>query len=90
MNEKAFQKVKKTFSNPTKLGYFTGSGVEAIIFQFDGNRPLPISFARKGVTETVHRYCQTEKEALALLWAVERLQIYWTNLPILNTQNSIT
>lgn len=35
-----------------------------------------VSYASKSLTETERRYAQTEKEALALVWAVEKFQIY--------------
>lgn len=51
----------------------------AVIIQFDGptdDEPRPIAYASKSLTSTEKRYCQTEKEALALVWAVERFSIY--------------
>lgn len=35
-----------------------------------------VSCASKSLTDTEKRYCQTEKEALAIVWSVERFQAY--------------
>ena len=51
-------------------------GLGAILLQYFEGKPRVISFASKSLTDTEKRYAQTEKEALALVWAVERFQIY--------------
>lgn len=57
-------------------------GLGAILAQFDKDgRHRVISFASKSLTETERRYCQTEKEALALVWSVERFQYYLLGKP---------
>lgn len=51
----------------------------AVLMQFKGTTdddPRPIAYASKSLTQTERRYCQTEKEALALVWAVERFSAY--------------
>ncbi|XP_058817423.1 uncharacterized protein K02A2.6-like [Topomyia yanbarensis] len=48
----------------------------AVLLQFYEGEPRVISYASKSLTDTERRYAQTEKEALALVWAVERFQIY--------------
>ncbi|KXJ77544.1 hypothetical protein RP20_CCG007238 [Aedes albopictus] len=51
----------------------------AVLLQFEGptdEQPRPIAYASKSLTATERRYCQTEKEALALVWSVERFAIY--------------
>lgn len=51
-------------------------GLGAVLIQFDGNEPVVISYAAKSLTETEKRYCQPEREALALVWSVERFRYY--------------
>lgn len=43
----------------------------AVFVQFKNDIPRVISYASKSLSETERRYCQTEKEALALVWSVE-------------------
>ena len=52
----------------------------AVLIQFKENQPRVICYASKSLTEVERRYCQTEKEALALVWAVERFNIYLLGL----------
>lgn len=51
-------------------------GLGAILIQYGLNGPMVIAYAAKSLTESEKRYCQTEKEALALVWAVERFRFY--------------
>lgn len=52
-------------------------GLGAVLVQYDANdQPRIISFAHKSLTDTEKRYAQTEKEAYALVWAVERYHHY--------------
>lgn len=51
-------------------------GLGAVLLQFYEGEPRVVSYASKSLTDTERRYAQTEKEALALVWAVERFQIY--------------
>lgn len=56
-------------------------GLGAVLVQIarDGPRkgqPRVIAYASKSLSEVEKRYCQTEKEALALVWAVERFHFY--------------
>lgn len=86
--QNAFAYLKEQLSNPTTLGYYKLSdrtqlyadaspvGLGAVLVQFDGTEPRIISYASKSLSDTEKRYCQTEKEALALVWAVERFHFY--------------
>lgn len=86
--QNAFTQLKDQLSNPTTLGYYKVSdrtqlyadaspvGLGAVLVQFDGQEPRIISYASKSLSDTEKRYCQTEKEALALVWAVERFHFY--------------
>lgn len=85
----AFERIKQGMREAGKLGYFNVNdrtvvtadaspvGLGAILAQYDSNGQIRvINYASKSLTDTETRYCQTEKEALALVWAVERFQRY--------------
>lgn len=87
--EKAFNMIKDAMIKAGKLGYFdindhtvliahaSPVGLGAILAQIDGNQETRVvSYASKSLSDTETRYCQTEKEALSLVWAVERFQVY--------------
>ncbi|XP_055916795.1 uncharacterized protein K02A2.6-like [Eupeodes corollae] len=48
----------------------------AVLIQFENKVPRVISFASKSLSQVERRYSQTEKEGLALVWAVERFSYY--------------
>lgn len=48
----------------------------AVLIQFTDDTPFVVSFASKALSEVERRYSQTEKESLALVWAVERFYYY--------------
>lgn len=91
-HEEAFGRLKGMVSNIHTLSYFDNSlrtrviadaspvGLGAVLVQFgdtrDGPDPRIICYANKSLSTTEKRYCQTEKEALALVWAVERFSVY--------------
>lgn len=51
-------------------------GLRAVIIQWNLNGPRIIAYGNKSLTDCVKRYCQTEKDALALVWAFEHFAIY--------------
>lgn len=52
-------------------------GLGAVLVQRDAsNTPRVISFASKGLTDTERVYPQTQREALAVVWAVEKFYLY--------------
>ena len=51
-------------------------GLGAVLIQIGLNGPRIIAYGNKSLTECEKRYCQTEKEALALVWAVEHFKTY--------------
>lgn len=87
-HQNAFDKIKHCLSNEQTLGYYNVNdrtqlyadaspvGLGAVLIQFNDAGPRVISYASKSLSDTEKRYCQTEKEALALVWAVERFHFY--------------
>ncbi|XP_055589932.1 uncharacterized protein LOC129742110 [Uranotaenia lowii] len=83
-HHQAFEQIKARIDSLDYLGYFdpkdrtllvtdaSGVGLGAVLIQFSGDRPRVISYASKSLTETEKRYASIEKEALAIVWAVER------------------
>lgn len=76
-------------NNVRKLGFFDSSditevyvdaspvGLGAVLAQRDSNNvPRIICFASKGLTTAERVYPQTQREALAVVWAVERFYLY--------------
>lgn len=51
-------------------------GLGAVLIQFRNDDPRIISFANRSLTAPERNYAQTEKEALALVWAVERYHYF--------------
>lgn len=91
---KAFEAIKRAMNKAGKLGFYDVNdrtvvvtdaspvGLGAILAQYDQNKQLRVvSYASKSLTDTETRYCQTEKEALSLVWAVERFQFYLIGRP---------
>ena len=87
--KEAFLEIKKAMSDIKSLGYYDPEhkteviadanpiALGAVLVQLDGkNQPRIIYYASRSLSKTEQRYCQTEKEALALVWAVEKFQIY--------------
>lgn len=86
--QEAFDKLKEHMLNPTTLGYFdvddrtqliadaSPVGLGAVLLQVNEHGPRVISYASKSLSDAEKRYCQTEKEALALVWATERFHFY--------------
>lgn len=51
-------------------------GLGAVLMQFKGNDARIISYANRSLTATEQNYAQTENEALALVWGVERFHYF--------------
>lgn len=88
-HETAFGEIKAALSKSTTLGFFNREdrtlvmadaspiGLGALLIQVDRQgKHRVISFASKSLTDTEKRYCHTEKEALSLVWSVEKFYIY--------------
>ncbi|XP_062702559.1 uncharacterized protein K02A2.6-like isoform X1 [Aedes albopictus] len=51
-------------------------GLGAILIQIKNGSPRPISCVSKSLTACEKKYCQTEKECYAIIWAMEKLFMY--------------
>ena len=87
--ENAFQKLKSQISNPKTLAYFNEKastllivdaspvGLGAILAQEDSQgKQSVVALASRALTDVESRYSQTEREALAVVWAVEYFHLY--------------
>ena len=84
----AFNELKRRLSSAETLGYFDKDaktliiadaspvGLGAILIQEQQGRERVISYASKSLSAVEKRYSQTEKEALAVVWACERFHVY--------------
>ena len=84
----AFNELKRKLSSAETLGYFDKDaktliiadaspvGLGAILIQEQQGRKRVISYAKKSLSAVERRYSQTEKEALAVVWACERFHVY--------------
>lgn len=87
----AFQNLKQAVCSAPVLGFFDNNrrtrvvadaspvGLGAVLLQFEDecdDKPIVISYASKSLSPTERRYCQTEKEALAIVWSVEKFKLF--------------
>lgn len=91
--KEAFDQLKKRLSSAETLGYFDKDaptqviadaspvGLGAVLTQMHKDGPRIISYASRSLTDTETRYSQTEKEALALIWACEKFHPYIYGVP---------
>lgn len=76
----AFAELKRSLSDLRTLGFYDPNdktqviadaspvGLGAVLIQHDAYGPRIIAYGHKSLTDVEKRYCQTEKEALALVW----------------------
>lgn len=57
-------------------------GLAAILSQVDGETNHIVTYASRSLSETEQRYSQTEREALAIVWACEHLHLYIYGKPV--------
>ena len=84
----AFKDLKNALSDKSTLGFFkldaktilytdaSPVGLGAVLIQDDGSAKRVISYASRALSPVEQRYCQTEKEALAIVWGSERFHHY--------------
>lgn len=87
-HQTAFDMIKQNMANTHSLSFFDKNlrtrlitdaspvGLGSVLIQFLNDEPRIIAYAAKSLTDVEMRYCQTEKEALALVWGVERHSHY--------------
>ena len=92
--EEAFRKIQDTISSEKTMAFFDSSkpiilrteasfneGLSAALLQKTDRGIQPVHFISRTMTKTEKRYSQTEKDALAIKWAKERLRIYLLGAP---------
>lgn len=80
--------IKQTLGKIDSLGFFNPKdetilvtdaspfGLGAILFQVKGGKTRTISCISKSLADNEKKFCQTEKECYAIVWAMEKLFIY--------------
>jgi len=94
-HEEAFQELKKALTRTPVLRYFDPAlqtqlhvdaspvGLCAILTQTDENGiEQTVQYASRALTPVEQRYSQTEREALAVVWACEHLHLYVMGSPV--------
>lgn len=87
-HQTSFEKVKTLIGSAGSLGFYdpndrtlvvtdaSGVGLGSVLIQFKNNQPRIISYASKSLSEVEKTYPPIEKEALGIVWAVERFKNY--------------
>ena len=92
--KEAFRRIQDNISSEKTMAFFDPSkpiilrkeaslneGLSAALLQKTDSGIQPVHFISRTMTETEKRYSQTEKDALAIKWAKERLRIYLLGAP---------
>lgn len=86
--ESAFNELKCVLSNIPTLGYYDVNdrtiviadaspvGLGCVLVQINNHGPRIIAYGHRTLSDCERRYCQTEKEALGLVWAVEHFYVF--------------
>ncbi len=86
--KKAFKILKDKLAEATTLAYFDKDaptkviadagpkGIGALLVQDQRGEIVPVLYVSRSLTECEQRYSQTERKALALVWACELLHPY--------------
>ena len=89
-HEQSFNKIKELLASAKVMAYFdpnketelvtdaSPSGLSAILMQNTPGKEdrRVVAYSSRALTDVERRYSQTEREALAIVWAVERLHLY--------------
>ena len=89
-HDQAFNKIKELLTNAKVMAYFDPNketdlitdaspwGLSAILMQKSPGQDdrRVVAYASQALSDVERRYSQTEQEALAIVWAVERLHVY--------------
>ena len=101
-HQQAFDEVKRLLISEATMAYFDQKketelvtdasplGLSAILFQKSpgtSDRKV-VAYASRALSDVETRYSQTEEEALAIVWAVERLHLYLYGGPRIANQCS--
>ena len=92
--EESFKELKRQLASAPVLAYFDKDahtrviadaspvGLGAVLVQEKNGESRAVCYASRSLSQVERRYSQTEKEALALVWACERFNLYlyglWT------------
>ena len=91
--EQSFQRLKSQVASAPVLAYFDKDvpthviadaspvGLGAVLVQEKDGESRAVCYASRSLSQVERRYSQTEKEALALVWACERFHLYLYGLP---------
>lgn len=86
--QKAFDTIKSLITAESHLRHFEAgrktrlvtdaspTGIGAVLTQLHRGEWLPVRYISKGLSNCEQKYGQTEREALAVVWAVEKLHYY--------------
>jgi transposase InsO family protein len=86
--QKSFDSLKEHLADAETLGYFDKKaktqviadaspvGLGSVLVQIQHGEPRVIRYASRSLSDVEKRYSQTEKEALALVWACEKFHLY--------------
>ncbi|KAM7280962.1 reverse transcriptase, partial [Ixodes scapularis] len=93
--QQAFQKLKGLLSSNACMGRYditdpttvfadtSSCGLAAVLLQQQpSGEQCAVAFASRSLTPTESRYSQTEKEALAVAWTVERSEQFVRGIPV--------
>ena len=88
IHDQAFQTLKSTVCNPPVLRLpdmskpfllqtdASSEGIGAILLQEEGGVKHPVAFASKKLLPRERNYSTTEREALAIVWGVQKYEMY--------------
>lgn len=84
----AFAQIKQRLSQQCTMAYFNTAsttelivdaspyGLGALLVQHNKENTVPVALASRALTDVESRYSQTEREALAITWAIVHFHVY--------------